>query len=314
MNTRYKIDIFVLTALLACPLSAVGAEEVSLEWRLPPDGQLVYQTDMTPEDGENIKIEFNIDSTLETEAMTDEVKDKLHQLEFPDDWNMVTILDEIENGHIKSTSYYQNWQSPFKDLNANDDGEGLAQFTELMNTVPQLEGELDSRGSLQSFFLPQRQKNMFALMHQLPEHPVKVGDTWNINFYCIELGGGFSADAADRVNLVQLADVVTDDAGDHIAIIEYMLTEKVSGTMVNPMAGGQAAAKRAPSEMSCSYIGKHEFYIDKGYWKRVTGEMMIHSKGIINSDMKQRIGMRLIDAIPGSISHEKSVGGQGDRK
>jgi hypothetical protein len=64
----------------------------------------------------------------------------------------------------------------------------------------------------------------------------------------------------------------------NIATLEYLLTEKVSGSMTNPMAN-----QTIPTEMTCSYIGRHDFNIDQGRWDNVKGEFRINSSGIMNS-------------------------------
>ena len=88
---------------------------------------------------------------------------------------------------------------------------------------------------------------------------MKPGDTWDINFICLELGIGFTEDFADRVNIVRLTDVKKNVQLENIATLEYLLTEKVSGSMTNPMT-----KQTIPTEMDCSYVGHHDFNIDQG--------------------------------------------------
>jgi hypothetical protein len=85
----------------------------------------------------------------------------------------------------------------------------------------------------------------------------------------------------------------------NIATLEYLLTEKVSGSMTNPMTN-----QTIPTEMTCSYIGRHDFNIDQGRWDNVNGEFRINSSGIMNSRVLQSLAMKPIEQLPEGIVHQ----------
>jgi len=135
-------------------------------------------------------------------------------------------------------------------------------------------------------------------MFEFPKGPVKPGNTWDINFRCLELGAGFTGDFADRVNMVRLTDVRKNVQLEKFATFEYLLTEKVSGSMINPMT-----KQTIPTEMTCSYIGRHEFNIDQGRWENINGELRIDSSGFMNSRAVQNLAMKRIEQLPDGIEH-----------
>ena len=60
--------------------------------------------------------------------------------------------------------------------------------------------------------------------------------------------------------------------------------------MTNPMT-----KQTIPSEMTCNYIGRHDFSIDLGRWENIKGEFRINSTGIMNSRVFQDLAMMPID-------------------
>ena len=300
-SKRVCCNFLVLLSLIICstPLFVHASEKVSLQWKVPETG-LFYKTDMSQINPEESFIKIDFDKLDSDKDSSKTLEKEISKLKLPDNMNMVSILENTVDGNIKTTSYLQNWQMP-EGMTGNKDekNEELEKFTKLMNSQPQLEGVIDSKGEVVSFYLPQSQKNLLALMYELPDHPVQIGDSWHINMYCIHMGGGFLAEKAKRINHVELKDITIDDDGNSVAVIDYTHTEIVSGTMLNPMT-----QKKVPTEMTCSYIGRHEFYLNKGYWKSINGEMSIQSEGVMESKTKQRMAMLPISELPSGINHK----------
>ncbi len=297
-NYMYKSVILgFFIALLPINLSA--GEAISLEWKIPPTG-LFYKTDLSQTNTDEAFIEFDFAKLTSGDDLNKELEKEILKLKFPDDMNMVSILENTTDKRIKATSYFQNWQMPDAMLAKKDaKNKELEQFTKLMNSQPQLEGVLDNKGRIDSFYLPQSQKNLISLMYELPKQSVQVGDTWPINLFCIQMGAGFSANKAKRISRVELRDITIDENNNKIAVMQYTHTEIVQGSMLNPMN-----QQKISSQMTCSYIGKHEFYIDKGYWKSINGQMEIQSEGMMKSKMKQKIAMLPIAELPKGVNHK----------
>ena len=293
--------LLMLVLFFSVPYVVSAADPtVQLKWKIPAEN-LYYFTNFGQASGEESYIELNIDKILDEKRITGEIEDRIGKIRFPEEANMITVLEELSDGNIKSTSYLQNFTLPISDNEPADekDREEAKKFEEMMNKVPQLQGVIDTSGTILSFYLPQKQKNLLALMSELPKGPVKTGDTWDINFICLELGAGFTADAADRVNIVRLADLKKNVQMENIATLEYLLTEKVSGAMSNPMT-----QQTIPTEMTCSYIGRHEFNIDQGRWESISGEFGINSTGFMNSRVKQNLAMKPMEQLPEGINHK----------
>ena len=296
----WRVPLILLIILLSNPVLA-ESPTVQLKWKIPVEN-LHYFTNFSNSVGEDNYIEFNIDKILDDKCFNSEVEDRINKINFPEESNMVTVMEELSNGSIKTTAYLQNFILPISDneLTMTDEKarEEAKKFEEMMNTMPQLQGVIDPSGTILSFYLPQRQKNLLALMFELPKEPVKPGETWDINFICLELGPGFNEDFADRVNIVRLTDVRENVQLEKIATLEYLLTEKVSGSMTNPMT-----KQTIPTNMTCSYIGRHEFNIDRGQWENIKGELRIDSTGFMTSRVVQNLAMKRIEQLPDGIEH-----------
>ena len=301
-NYAKTIRLLFLMLLTISITNTVVAEDstVQLKWKIPVDN-LYYFTNFGQSNRDENYFEFNIDKILDDKNFNEEVEDRIGKIKFPEESNMVTILEALSNGNIRSTSYLQNFTLPISENELTNERiqEEAKKFEELMNKFPQLQGVINTSGTNLSFYLPQRQKNLLALMFELPKDPVQAGDTWEINFICLELGVGFTEDFADRVNIVRLADVKKNVQLENIATLEYLLSEKVSGSMTNPMT-----KQTIPTEMTCSYVGRHDFNIDRGRWENVVGEFRINSTGIMNSRVLQNLAMKPIEQLPEGIAHK----------
>lgn len=300
MKNICKNTACVALSLMLIPSLAntsFSKDTIDLIWKVPST-KIFYKTDLSQKNGGGIK--FNLEKVFDSKNITEEVKESINSLKFPENTNMVTIMENTKDNHIKVTSYFQNWQMPsFGNENPNEKNVELEKFTKLMNTAPQLEGVIDQKGKIVSFYLEQKQKNLIALMHELPKKPVAIGDTWEIGMNCLEMGAGFSATEAKKVNKVTLTDIQNDNDGNKIAILDYILSEKVLGTAINPMK-----MEKSDIKMSCSYIGRHQFDIKKGLWISINGEMAIIGSGIMDSKLQQRITMIQVDELPKDIKHE----------
>jgi len=302
MESYLKVSRMVLLMFLIISITDVVAAEdtaVQLKWKISAES-LYYYTNLAQSNGDESYFEFNIDKILDDKCISDEVEDRIEKIQFPEASNMVTVMEEASIGKIKTTAYLQNFTLPISENELMDEKaqEEAKKFEDMMNTIPQLQGMINTSGTILSFYLPQRQKNLLALMFELPKDPVKPGDTWDINFICLELGVGFTEDSADRVNIVRLTDMKKNVQLQNIATLEYLLTEKVAGSMTNPMT-----KQTIPTEMTCSYMGRHDFNIDLGRWENIKGEFRINSSGIMNSRVVQNLAMMPIDQLPEGINH-----------
>ncbi len=85
-------------------------------------------------------------------------------------------------------------------------------------------------------------------------------------------------DNAYRINQVSLESVGRDEAGDLIATLFYVAAEHLDGQYDNPHL-----YDTRPFVMRGSFIGLGEFYVEKGYWKRFTGQLIGNAIGPVTS-------------------------------
>ncbi len=137
-----------------------------------------------------------------------------------------------------------------------------------------LHADIDTKGALESFFYLRKHRNVYSLLFKLPDNPVKVGDRWQIPLNIIGTGGVLTPDNAYRINQVSLESVDRDEAGDLIATLFYVAAEHMDGQYDNPHL-----YDTSPFAMRGSIIGLGEFYVEKGYWKRFTGQLALNAIG-----------------------------------
>ncbi|MCP4275720.1 MAG: hypothetical protein GY779_05135, partial [Gammaproteobacteria bacterium] len=137
-----------------------------------------------------------------------------------------------------------------------------------------LHADIDTKGALESFFYLRKHRNVYSLLFKLPDNPVKVGDRWQIPLNIIGTGGVLTPDNAYRINQVSLESVGRDEAGDLIATLFYVAAEHMDGQYDNPHL-----YDTSPFAMRGSIIGLGEFYVEKGYWKRFTGQLALNAIG-----------------------------------
>jgi hypothetical protein len=140
-----------------------------------------------------------------------------------------------------------------------------------------LRGKLNPEGEILSFYYNQNKKNLISLFFELPKKPVKIGDEWNIDVNIISMDQHFKADSLFKENKVILKNIVKRN-GENIAIIEYDLTEYVSGSLDNKKIDNSKNGERTEKPyMKASHKITGEFNIDKGIWMGYDGYREIES-------------------------------------
>lgn len=116
---------------------------------------------------------------------------------------------------------------------------------------------INSVGELTSFWSPPESKQFGALLFQLPKTPVSVGDSWVLDVSILQSDPKFVCDSSASSMVCTLSQVYEEN-GDQIAIIDYNLTQFVTGSIT--MLGGIPYTKLA------TYSGQGHFNVTKGYW------------------------------------------------
>jgi hypothetical protein len=278
----HTILCFVLIIALSACSSDNSANEVStmyydLDWKLAEGEILAYRTAIIP-------VNLNEDSASTEEAEATPDFGILIRAMQPSSYSMVSLLQLNERGNIEV-------QMIVNDVDLSEATEVLS--PEALETLSvsfsgvQLRGELNLDGGIESFYLEQRQKNLLAMFFELPTHPVSVGDSWEIEVYCVTMGNGFIVDIAERTNQVTFTELTTNSEGKALAVIDYFILESVSGDFINPMSD-----EAMETSMDCSFIGRGYFLIDEGRWESFFGNFnIISTNPVMNLENRQQFSL-----------------------
>jgi hypothetical protein len=172
-------------------------------------------------------------------------------------------------------------------------GDGpLEKLLKEMEGTVQLRGEIDPSGAVTSWWLQTHQKNLVALLCQLPRDPVKPGDRWSIDVNFVTMGPGFVPSKAERANVVRLAGVRKEADGELVASLEYALSESVEGEFAVP------GRPPTPTTLSMSFFGKAEFSVTRGAWKSYVGKLRTKGTGMMTTDASQDLALERLPQVP----------------
>ncbi len=145
----------------------------------------------------------------------------------------------------------------------------------------QFRGYLSKKGDIYSYYLKSQQKNILALLFQLPSTKVKVGDSWSVDSQWFTADQSFKCEKAERVNQVTLEKLIIEKR-DTIALISYNLRELMEGETQIPWS-----KEVKKSRMTMTYKGVSEFNITQGRWEKFAVIMDLETTGLQN--IKQKI-------------------------
>ena len=282
------IPTVAATPTVALP-TATPTPTYDLDWNIPNRSILAYHTAMNAVDSP--MIELNLD-VLMAGNETSELAEQIGEIALPDSFALVTVLKGIPDDKITVLMIVDEIEVP----EAEADNPLAAGVNSLMNQMAgtvQLRGEVTREGAISSFFMEQNQKNLLALFFELPVGPVAVGDSWSLDVNCIQMGNGFIAEATQRRNEVTLTEVSQNEAGQTVAILDYVIAESVDGVFAIP--GGD---ELAPAAMTCTFLGQGEFLIDEGRWSQFSGEFALQSSGVMEANGVQQFALTLMDDVP----------------
>jgi len=264
---------------------------VLLRWRVPPEAPLVFRTAMAPvRPGAKGFLKIDAAELLEGAALDPKLAQEMTQeMVFPSQSSMFTVLRALPDENISVKMIVEQISA---------DGGAMADAMKAMEGTVQLRGRITPAGRIASWWLEQKQKNLLALFTELPTKTVRVGDTWSLQTSLVEVGHGFVCDESDYSNQVRLA--ALEKAGDDkVAVIDYSLAESVVGKFVMPI--GPQAGRAQPFSMSMIFVGRGEFLVGKGSWRKFAGRMEIKGSGMMQADVQQQFLLVPSDEIPAAL-------------
>lgn len=264
----------------------------SLDWKLADEEIIAYKTAMEPGENTNTAMSFNFDQLFAETDAPNGLRDQLANITFPDTFSMVTILQKNSLGNI-SVKLIVDEIEEVENEAGNPIGNTINQMMGDMEGTVQLRGELTPEGTIASFYLEQNQRNLLAMLFELPSAPVHVGDSWEIDVNCVAMGHGFIASNANRVNKVTLTSVEENDEGQALAHLEYVIAESVEGDFLFPFS-----EEPIPTSMNCSFLGQGSFLIEEGRWQQFNGEFRILATGMVESNTVQQFALAPLEDVP----------------
>lgn len=155
-----------------------------------------------------------------------------------------------------------------------------------MNNRVLLRGSVYETGDIHSFWLKTSQKNLLAILFQLPKQPVKIGDSWPLDVNFISNDQNFECDSSYRMNKATLIDI-NKVKGETIAVLKYDILEFVNGDFQYPSLSGQSREPKK-TRMKISHQGIAEFSVDKGRWIIYDAIMSIETTGFMKTNTKTK--------------------------
>ena len=269
-------------------------EKVELNWKINSGETLSYQTVMTEIDTSTVEFNFGglfdalsdstNENTDEAQKLFEELNKSFKNIDF------VTNLTSTSNGIIDIVMQTRPKEN-IEEVKTDTLDEKMAEMMKMMQSMSQgvmLRGSVYETGGIHSFWVKSNQKNLIAIFFELPQNPVKVGDTWELDVNLISNDQNFECDSAFKVNKVTLTDLKTENE-ETIAVLKYEIVEFVDGTFNSPSSMGNGGSTKTMMKFTHQAIA--EFSIEKGRWISYDGIMSLESSGIMTSNTKKKFSL-----------------------
>jgi hypothetical protein len=270
------------------PIAENDSTAYSLDWKIAPGEMVGYKTAMNQVDNSDPAMTFDFHKLFSDEANLDGLSQALSSLSLPGSGSLISILQR--NLHDNITVRMIVDEVNFAE---NQPDDVMSQLMQGMEGTEQLRGEITPEGTISSFYLENRQRNLLAIFFELPNGTVQVGDTWKLDFNCISMGAGFAADNAEKINQVKFTELTQTSDGKQVAVLDYVLAESVEGNFQLP-----GSNDTTPESMTCSFIGRGQFIIEEGRWEQLVGEFTLVSTGVMETNAVQHFALSPLEAVP----------------
>jgi len=266
---------------------------IELNWKLEPNDTLVYQTIMSEIGESKFEMDFQglfgkITDSIETKNKNFH-KDFFEKLKgFYANTNLETKLSNSSDfNNVIDIRMIATPNSVDKD---DDEKDRMSEMMQSMMKGTMLRGSIHKTGELHSFWVKGSQKNLLSLFFELPNQPLKIGETWtldNVNF--IGNDQNFICREARKKNVITLKEI-NQVNGDSIALIDYDILEYVSGNFNSPAFFNKESSQQK-TIMKFIYKAQEEVSIKKGKWISYNGIMSLDSNGAIKSTQRQKFAL-----------------------
>ncbi len=294
MSRRFGavLVLLVLTSALTVEAAPPAAQPVRLRWKVPKEAplgyELVWQSLTT--DHDTVRFDF---STLKGLRNAAERRKAIVDIKMPAQSVMAMVLSaqgsDMLSARVVVTRVEQNKKAPKTKVDRE-----LARQMKAMEGKVQLRATLTDWGLVTSE-LKREQRNLVSIATELPARPVAVGDAWTHNADLVRMGEHFTG-TSETLNRVELVGLEQDAEGRTVALIDYTLAEKQDGTFTH-----RRSKDSISSAMEVSFVGRGEFLVEAGRWRKLTGRFTTHSTGVVKSDTAQQFTLTPLDPIPPKV-------------
>lgn len=258
-------------------VSIKDTNRILVKWKLDSHEIIGFKTAMDQVESSDIKVDLGHDKGMpkdELKKIFDGLKDEFKKTSY------ITTLKWNDRKNIEIKMFTEN----FNDKDKEPSRQGNFNPANMLKGVV-LRGEVNEYGQVESFYLKSAQKNLIAMYFELPSKPIKLGDKWSLNINYLEFDQSFICKSADRINEVELIDILKDDT-DTIVVFKYNISENANGYVVNPMN-----KEKNETSISIKYVGISEFSIVKGRWSKFNGIIETTQKGMMSGSVKQKLAL-----------------------
>ncbi|WP_295715001.1 hypothetical protein [Mucilaginibacter sp.] len=285
-----KIKFLFLSVFITVSSSAFAqtADHIFLKWKLKPNEVLSYKTVMEEIDTAN-RVNFGVNGMFKSMGIDSANAGKMQQIfkelnSVMQQTNLVTSLTENRKGIIDIAMVSKPDKSKAQDSKVGD----LTEMQKLMKQFSagvMLRGAIYEDGTIESFYTKGEQKNMIAMLFELPGKPIKQGDTYSLTVNLLTADQSFICDSSYHKNRVKVLKI-ENRGGEHVVTLQYDVAEYIKGDFNSPM--GQSPIK---TTMAMSFQGLAEFSVEKGKWISYNGLIDFSSTGIMSSQTKKRYAL-----------------------
>lgn len=287
--------LFLIIICLPKLIFSQSNDEIILDWKISKNDTIIYNTKMssisknnrTINEKDTIHNSFNqlreslnqINSNLKYQTKLFENSKNINHIDI--EMSVVDDNSEKSNEDLdklikkidKKNKKYKKNESQDKESILND---FTINFANSFKNNIVLRGRISKNGEIISNYYKNAQKKLISILFELPNKPIKVGESWSLNINLIEMDQNFIADSISSSNKVYIEKIIEEN-GEKIAIIKYNIYEYVDGNFNNPFGSMFGMKNNEYIFMKTTHSAIGHFSITKGKWISYEGLMEIDS-------------------------------------
>lgn len=263
VHSRFSFKALLFTALTGCVLAACTFKQtVHLRWDVQANSMYRVTNQSFPRE-----MDVDVSAMLATPALLQAKINELKSLPLePRSFPMQLKMTPDANGQISVLA--KNMRVDYPDQASDGNEQQRRKMQEATAGLIQLNTTINQYGVNQKFYTKPLQNNLVTLMFRLPDHPVSVGDHWQIPIVLSSLNTPFLADHTHRDNNVWINAIREDPEAGRVAEIVYLLQENISGQRQQ-----FTTEPVTPFKVTSTYFAVGEYQIETHRWLSYVGRL-----------------------------------------